>query len=253
MLIQYGDYDQYGERSAKVDSMLSKIGLVFPDLIQTPTIDGVFISKEQLPLDIVEDTTLRGSLLGYPCYEEYDEITVNKNIENYIFNIDITLSDFGKAFAESRHKRVDDDFSLLTVMCKNIKSETEMNAIKEKAIRIINGHPYLKKIVKSVELRVKRNVSVNSVFNKIKSGMSPLTNDELRYLTDMVQNIQGLENFFIRNEDLDTPFKRGVVYSLFAKSITIPTGIFLHLDPDYRQTYIDAEEQYNDYIMDILG
>jgi hypothetical protein len=162
-LIQYVDYedantidDEFGTKTF-VESLLEIIKELFPMLIQSTNYEhnqGVIISKTDYNGIYGIDNKMMGKILGYPCFDDFDDLLGNKT-NHYIIDIYVNVDNY--------------KIQLLANKCKKKERLMEFEYISSRAQNVLRmkKYNYIFGGKISVNVEITKNLTTQSIINNL--------------------------------------------------------------------------------------
>lgn len=211
MLVQPADYKEATHNDPKTKSIIEKIKANFPKLILSTDYEkyqGVIVSNTNY--NGIKDISLEemGKILGYPCYEDFNNISD----ENISYNISIYVKD-------TSNNRI----QIFPNRCKDEKNIGKFNDIVERAKVAFKKEEY-KSILNGVEVKdvyveTSPVIPTQIIINKLLKN-EKLEQNEI----DKVQNIlynfgfsMELQFYFLDNFQYNNPIHKGILLDLLLK------------------------------------
>ena len=231
MMLQPADYRERTEADPKVKSIIRNIRAKFPSLIPFVTSNREMIfSKRQLTnREIISEKGL-GTILGYPCADEFEAATEVKNsTPTTTLNLMVKLFD---------NVRTDEHtIQLLANVCLTPAKQPVLEQIARNAEAAIRADPVLSTLVESVFVRVDTTIPHSLLMEKLVRG-EDFTEPEMEEFKDALFNLGFKDEGFPFS--FTNPIHRGAAIALLS--------LYLHnpLEPFYPlQKYPGKDEEVN--------
>ena len=245
-LVQPADYREATGKDPKTEAILNIIKTKFPDLIfsEDYTIyQGIIVSKEDYNGQEISLTKM-GEILGYPCYEDFENLDRDKI--TYSLHINII---YDKA-----------DFSLLENVCKDKSNEAKYNKLAieiEKALRnpeyskLLDNH-----ILEKVEVEISKNIPTIVIINKLINN-EDLDNDDKDKIMNILYNIgfsMDTQMFFQDNFQYNNPIHKGILLGLLLNQRNDILSPFYPLQnyPEQSDKNLEIVERWEKDLIDII-
>lgn len=192
---------EYGETAAtdpKTAEILRLARVQFPDIEQTVTDFGIFLSLdgERVAASDLADPAVRGRLLGYPCAADTSD-----NVAIHV------VSTFRS-----------EPFAFISNTATDLSKLGEFQAIAAGANAVIQANEALRADFGKVTVTHQSLTSIPELINKIMAA-EPLSADEMKQLKDILSDeFSGSSNHFVANfdaiVDVTNPVHIGIVLAL---------------------------------------
>jgi hypothetical protein len=210
-LIQYIDYDECivkhpSSSKTFVDSLLKVINELFPNLIQSVNYEhnqGIIISKTDYNGVSGINNKLMGKILGYPCFNDFDDLVGNKT-EHYIIDIYVLLGDY--------------KIQIIANKCKN-KNTSEFDVISSKAQDVLRKKKYNNIFINKVFVIVEviKNITTQSIITKLSKNKK-ITKSNKKMILNTLYNFGFDDNLITYFEEggfqYHNPVHRGLLIGL---------------------------------------
>ena len=203
-LIQPADYNERSSTDMRTARILKEIRHYFPELKQTDIYEGILISKIAHDAKSIRNSKTVGTLLGYPCVDDFEYVHAHKNEESVAIEILVNLKPGGNT----------DQLQLMANICRNDATFAQSAAFAKKAEAILKADPNVGSIVDSV-VAVKRTIiPVQSLIRKLVMNQ-PLNDNELHKIRNTIFNM-GFPNKRLMDYTIDytNPVHRGILIGL---------------------------------------
>ena len=207
MLVQPQDYDEETGEDSKTKSILQEIKIIFPELIQSEnyeTYQGIIVSKTDYNGQTISLNDM-GKVLGYPCYQDFEDLDRNKT--TYGIHINIIFKSGEK-------------IQLLANICKD---ETKNNIFNDLAAKAKNAfknpkYEYLLKgfEVENVEVTIKSIIPIQELINNLIKNKT-MNKQEMDVFKDHLENSGFTDSLVNYDFQLYNQIHQGIILTLLSK------------------------------------
>ena len=192
----------------------------FPQLLQTPTTQGVLISLKKFSQENIEDDAFLGKILGFPC-ESLKEIKKKMNDNQNLVSKTVSINVLMLQNIEGLDIPITRNVNIIAFECLNYnKYKKDVKRLISKIKKVFKEDLDMKEIIKDVELEVKDNYSENHLIHKL-SNNKKLNKDEIEELDNYFYNMGfnlDFQDFIKNNIDYNNPIHRGILIGLLTYS-----------------------------------
>jgi len=142
-LLQYIDYGENSPYNLESSQKLVGIQKYFPDLKQSPSIEGMIISKNAYTWEEIYNEEAMGKILGFPCAEEFVYILRHPKEPSVTIEIIVHLKPGGDK----------DRVQIMVYRCRDLSHFPEAVAFAKEVEQVLKNDPLIGRIIKSVEAR----------------------------------------------------------------------------------------------------
>ena len=142
-LLQYIDYDENSPNDPESRRKLAGIQKYFPNLKQSPSVQGMILSKNTYTWDESYNYADMGRILGFPCRYEFDYIIRHPEEPSVTIEITVHLKPGGD------RKKV----QIMVYRCQDLSHFPEAVAFAKRAEIVLKNDPLVGRIIESVEAR----------------------------------------------------------------------------------------------------
>ena len=207
MLVQPQDYGEATGEDPNTQSILQKIKTNFPELLQSEnyeTYQGIIISKTNYNGQSISLNDM-GKILGYPCYQDFENLDRDKTTYGIDFNI---IFKNGKKM------------QLWGNICKDKTKLTEFNNLAAKAKNAFNNPKYKSLLqgneVANIEIDIRAIIPTQELINNLIQNKN-MTKEEMDELREYLANL-GFTNDLVEYDfQFYNPIHQGIILTLLSK------------------------------------
>lgn len=204
MLIQPADYREVVSNDPITASKLKALKKEFPELIQSDIDGETIISKRPYKNSDLKTTADMGTILGFPCADEYVYTLNNPDEPRTGINIEVFL----KAGGNTNYEQI------VAYVCRNDRTFIQAQDFAKHAEAILKADPVVGKIVSHVKATKDNITPPKFLISKLLSN-SPLDHGEQGEVMNYIWNL-GLEGAPSYNVDFKNPVHRGILVGLLS-------------------------------------
>ena len=142
-LLQHIDYGENSPNNPESRRKLAGIRKYFPDLKQSPSVQGMILSKNTYTWDESHNETDMGRILGFPCRYEFDYIIRHPEEPSVTIEIIVHLKPGGDK----------DRVQIIVYRCRDLSHFPEAVTFAKEAEEVLKNDPLVGRIIESVEAR----------------------------------------------------------------------------------------------------
>lgn len=232
MMLQPADYGERTEADPTMKRIIRMIRASFPSLIPSVTSNReMILSKRRITnREILSEKGL-GTILGYPCADEFEAATAVKNsTPTTTFNLMVKLFD---------NIQTDDHMiQLLANVCLTPAKQPVFEQMARNAEAAIQADPVLSPLVESVFVRVDTNIPHSLLMEKLVRG-EDFTEPEMEEFKDVLFNLGFKQEEFPFS--FTNPIHRGAAIALLSLYLHNPVEPFYPL-----QQYPGKDDEVNE-------
>lgn len=195
LLVQPADYKEATHTDYNTNKILMAIKTEFPELIHSSDYNeyqGVIISKQNYDGNTISLSGM-GKILGYPCYEDFNNLKVNNT--RYVIRTIVVFSN--KTTAECmvnicNNKSRLEDFNKIKDIIKNLIKSGKLKRYSH----LLGGAEIV-----DVKIEIEKIVSAQSIIDKIIKNKK-MDNADINLISNIIFNIGG--DFDTQTKILDT-------------------------------------------------
>lgn len=247
MLVQPADYREATHNDKETKKIVSAIKNEFPELIHSSTYDtyqGVIISKQNYDGNTISISDM-GKILGYPCYNDFNSLDVNRT--RYAIHLNIVFSDNTSA-------------ECMVNICNNKSKLNDFNEIKNKINELKNSdkmkkYSHLLGDIKITDVKIETDkiVSAQSIINKLIKNKK-LDNDDIDVISNIIFNIGGdfdTQMNILDNIQYDNSIHNGILLNIINTYTNDTLSPFYPLQ-NYHSQQAEIEEITNNSLNQLL-
>lgn len=257
-LFQTLDYNEYD-----INSPISKVKLnlmkeYFPSLIQTQNKQGVLLSIKKFSLEKIEDDTILGKILGFPCASLTEIITkLNEKPDLESRTIDIIVN---IVLQDNEKNIIKRSVNIISFKCLNYnKYKKNIEDLVSKIKRVFSQDSNMKEIIEDVKLHVNTEYSEYNLIKLLSKYNKKLSEQEIGELNNYLYNI-GFDIDFqlsiLDNIDYNNAMHRGILIGLltYSKYPTIEPFIPLQKYGNEKGEEVDKiTKKWGDFIIESIN
>jgi len=218
-LIQPADYNEATSSDPKTSVMIAGIRKYFPELVLSNIRGETLVSKRAfVEADIKTDSDM-GTIIGYPCAEDFPYILEHRDIiETTTIDIIAHLLPGGNT----------DNLQLLAYVCLDDSYFAGAKKFAAECERVLKNDPIVGSVINHVEAIIRVNVPVSLLIEKFVQGTKKFTTDENYAITNYIANL-GFDNIDKFRIDYENPVHRGMLIALLTLYKNNPLSAFYPL------------------------
>lgn len=257
-LFQTVDYNEYDINSPISKVKLNLIKDYFPSLIQTPNKQGVLLSIKKFSLKEIEDDTILGKILGFPCTSLTKIITkLNENPYLKSRTIDIIVN---IVLQDNEKNIIKRSVNIISFRCLDYnKYKKSIEDLVSKIKKVFSEDSNMKEIIEDVKLNVKTEYSEYNLTKLLSNYNKKLSEQEILELNNYLYNIGFDIDFQLSiqdNIDYNNPIHRGILIGLltYSKYPTIEPFIPLQNYGEKKDKEVDEiTKKWGDFIIESIN
>jgi len=159
-LLQYIDYGENSANNYESSKKLAGIHKYFPELIHSPSRQGMIISKNRYTWDESDKSANLGKILGFPCKDEFIYIIRHPEEPSVTMEIIVHLKPGGDK----------DEVQIVVYRCRDLSHYPELLAFAQLAEATLKNDPLVGPIIERVEARKTIELGNPKRVNRTKSS-----------------------------------------------------------------------------------
>lgn len=203
MLIQPADYGEAISSDPKTARKLKALKAAFPGLVQSTVGGGeTLISKKPYTSENIKDNAAMGTILGYPCADEYEYTLTHPDEPRTAIEIIVNLKPGGNA----------ENLQIIAYVCRTDKHYASAQHLATKAEAVLKADPVIGKIVDSVIAEKQTIMPTKFLINELLHN-KPLSETDQDEVINKLLNLS-LEGANTYDYDFTNPVHRGIIIGL---------------------------------------
>jgi hypothetical protein len=207
MLIQPADYKEVTSAEPITASKIKVLMKIFPDLIASNIHGETIISKKAYSEANIKTDANMGTILGFPCADEYTYTLEHPDEPRMSISIIVKLKPGGN----------DENIQIIAYVCKYSEDDAKYKSASvfaEKAAKILKADPIVGKIVEDVKVVNNTHMPPKYLINALLNNTT-LSKRNQSEIINYIWNLS-LEGSIKYNYDFKNPVHRGIMIGLLA-------------------------------------
>lgn len=222
VLIQPADYNERDRSGPHTAHILVGIAKRFPELKQSVSKEGVLISKRAYTYEELNDATVMGKALGYPCASDFEYVDMHRDEPSVGIQITVHLKPGGESKS----------LQLLANLCRNESTFPQSVAFAKAAEFVLKADPLVGSIINSVIATKRVIIPTKALIRKLVHN-EPLTQQEDQAIRNSIWNLdfppiagKSVSDYIY---DYTNPVHRGILLGLLTYYDNTPLSAFYPL------------------------
>lgn len=220
-LIQPADYNELDFSSPKTAKLLIGISKHFPELKQSIVGLDILISKQSYNSSDITSNAIMGTIIGYPCADEYDSILAHPDEPSTTIQITVSLVPGGD----------EEKLQLLAYRCSDDSKFKQAQVFAARAKQVLESDPRISPILIDVIAEKSINIPTKIIIQKLIMGTALNEMEEYELRNILWNNFSDELSRQVADYEYDyaNPVHKGVLLTLLTYCEDTPLAAFYPL------------------------